>query len=129
MTVYYSSNRTANGNWILETNKSKTIKAKTNKVPEPKELKGDWDVSFPLLTGEVLDVKMGSGSWTENVNDEIKHFSGTATYKKTVEIDKKQIRRRKIISAFQREREREREREGGSEKTSYGLEMKMERKK
>ncbi len=81
----------ANGNWILETNKGKTIKAKTNKVPEPKELKGDWDVSFPLLTGEVLDIKIASGSWTENANDEIKHFSGTATYKKTVEIDKKQI--------------------------------------
>lgn len=82
---------TANGNWSLKTKNGKTIKAKANKVPLPSEIKGDWDVSFPLLTGEVLDTKMNSGSWTENENEEIKHFSGTATYKKDVQIDKKQI--------------------------------------
>ncbi len=52
-------------------------------------LNGDWDVSF-REPGAAKDVAHSAcdelKSWTESANDDIKYFSGTATYVKTVEL-------------------------------------------
>ncbi|MCW3807043.1 glycosyl hydrolase [Plebeiibacterium marinum] len=86
-----------NGVWSMETNKGKSVTVKSKAVPEPKNIDGEWDVTFPLLTGEVRKVKMKSGSWTDSEDDEIKHFSGTATYSKEFELDKKQFNKKKRL--------------------------------
>lgn len=76
-----------NGEWTLKTKSGKQISVKASDVPSPLDVKGDWDVTFPLLTGENKKAKLSAGSWTENSNDEIKYFSGTATYSKNINID------------------------------------------
>ena len=53
-------------------------------------VEGPWTVSFPANLGApeepVIFEKLGS--WTENPDDRIKHFSGTASYRKTIRLAK-----------------------------------------
>jgi hypothetical protein len=59
-------------------------------VPAPTErqmavLTGDWDLSFQEGRGAPGMIKIDSlESWSDNVNDSVKYFSGTGTYRKTV---------------------------------------------
>jgi hypothetical protein len=46
---------------------------------------GPWDVSFPPNLGAPEKIQLNKlESWTENANEGVKYFSGTATYNKTV---------------------------------------------
>jgi hypothetical protein len=48
---------------------------------------GPWNVSFPPDLGAPSHARFDRlRSWTENVDDGIKYFSGTATYSKTIRI-------------------------------------------
>lgn len=80
-----------NGEWILTTNTGKNINVYANDVPPPQEIEGDWDVTFPLLTGEVKHLKLRPGSWTDASDEEIRYFSGTATYKRNIALKKEQL--------------------------------------
>jgi len=53
-------------------------------------LDGPWDVTFPLLRRNPINVKLAAGSWTEHNEEEIKYFSGTATYRRQFALDAKQ---------------------------------------
>lgn len=51
------------------------------------KLDGPWEVTFQENRGAPEKSILPSlGSWTENIDDGIKYFSGTATYRKTFEI-------------------------------------------
>lgn len=50
-------------------------------------LEGPWDVSFPPNLGAPEKIRLAQlESWTENSDDGVKYFSGTATYAKTVQV-------------------------------------------
>jgi hypothetical protein len=53
-------------------------------------VEGAWAVTFPAnLGGPAEPVTFEQlGSWTENPDDRIKHFSGTASYRKTIRLAK-----------------------------------------
>ncbi|WP_418262519.1 glycosylhydrolase-like jelly roll fold domain-containing protein [Flavobacterium faecale] len=67
------------------TGKTKTLKVKS--VPEAIELKGAWEVSFPMKNKTVLKESFNNlTSWATAANDDIRYFSGTAIYKKQFDI-------------------------------------------
>lgn len=80
-----------NGQWTLKTKSGKTISARADNVPAPVPVEGEWEVIFPLLTGEDKKVKLTAGSWTEQSDDDVKYFSGTANYIKNIRIDAGQL--------------------------------------
>ena len=50
-------------------------------------LDGPWDVVFPPNLGAPEKIRLAHlQSWTENPDDGVKYFSGTATYTKTVQV-------------------------------------------
>ena len=50
-----------------------------------KTLAGPWNVSFPPNLGAPANIQLSElECWTENTNQGVKYFSGTATYNKTV---------------------------------------------
>jgi hypothetical protein len=64
--------------------KTKTVKVKS--VPEPIELSGSWNVQFPNIEEITFDQLI---SWPESTNDNVRYFSGTATYTKEFKVSKK----------------------------------------
>jgi len=75
------------GAYEIKTASGKTIKAEVKKVPGPVEVKGAWDLQFPLKWGAPEKVKLEKLiSWTEHKDEGVKYFSGTAVYNKEVEI-------------------------------------------
>lgn len=79
-----------NGHWTLKSKSGKNITLNANNVPPPLRIEGEWDVTFPLLTGEEKQIKLPLGSWTEQNDEDIKFFSGTATYRKYINITTEQ---------------------------------------
>jgi len=69
------------GEWALKMRSGKTIRVKSANVPAPIEIGGSWSVSF-LIRGASKLVELPAGSWTSHSEDDVKHYSGTATYKK-----------------------------------------------
>jgi hypothetical protein len=70
--------------------KSKTSAVKS--VPEPILLAGAWDVVFALKSVAQSKVKFEKlVSWTDVSNEDIQHFSGTASYHKTFQLSKKRL--------------------------------------
>lgn len=49
---------------------------------------GEWEVVFPVR-GKPLALKLAAGSWTDHPQEEIKYFSGTATYRKQFSLSEK----------------------------------------
>jgi len=80
-----------NGRWKLLTNSGKSIEVTAAGVPDPVRIDGTWDVAFPLLTGEVKQVELLPGSWTGQNDEDVKYFSGTATYRKDVPLTAAQL--------------------------------------
>jgi hypothetical protein len=69
------------GNWTLKTKSGRTVQIKAAKVPDPVNIGGSWSVSFPVK-GATKQVELQAGSWTNHSDEDVKYFSGTATYKK-----------------------------------------------
>ncbi len=86
-----------NGQWTLITRSGKRINISAGNVPNPVLVEGDWDVTFPLLTGIDKKVKMKPGSWTDESDEEIRYFSGTATYEKMITLNKKHLEKNKRL--------------------------------
>ncbi len=80
-----------NGKWTLKYKSGQSIDLNASNIPLPLTINGEWDVSFPLLTGEEKKIKLQTVSWTESNDDNIKYFSGTATYRKRIDIDDERL--------------------------------------
>ena len=90
-----------NGNTIWKTPFSGTLSYQTTsgetksikvKVPEPIKLSEDWEVTFPLQNGTSKKKFYKTlSSWSEDLDEAIQHFSGTAVYNKTFKLSKKQL--------------------------------------
>ncbi len=57
-------------------------------------LGGPWEVSFPANLGAPANLRLAElASWTANADEGVKHFSGTATYTRTVPVPRGWLRR------------------------------------
>ncbi|WP_298763464.1 glycosyl hydrolase [uncultured Polaribacter sp.] len=78
-----------NGNYSVLVNNSENWNINVNDISNSVEIKGNWEINFraedfykaTLQTDELFD-------WTTSKVDEIKHYSGTAMYKTTFNIEK-----------------------------------------
>jgi hypothetical protein len=80
------------GKMIYQTssNKTKTIQVKS--IPDPVVLTGSWEVSFPLRQRPAIKTTFDKLlSWPASQNDDIRYFSGTATYRKQFQLPEKMI--------------------------------------
>jgi hypothetical protein len=75
----------ANGEWTLKTKAGRALPVKASGVPAPIVLTGPWDVTFPLK-GRARQLDLEAGSWANHADEDVKYFSGTATYKKTFTV-------------------------------------------
>ena len=77
----------SNGQVELRTASGKVLHAAAADVPALQEVTGAWDLSFPPNWGAPPSVSLDKLiSWTDNTNDGVRYFSGTATYEKEIEI-------------------------------------------
>jgi hypothetical protein len=54
---------------------------------------GPWSVNFPANLGAPPSIALAKlESWTANVDEGVKYFSGTATYTGTVQVDRRLLR-------------------------------------
>jgi len=83
-----------NGEYSATLSNGKTLNVKVDDLPSPISITGDWEVQFRKEDGyeathnftELMD-------WKDHENDDIKHYSGTAIYKKTFSIDKALVKK------------------------------------
>jgi hypothetical protein len=55
---------------------------------------GPWTVNFPSNLGAPAKITLAKlEPWTANANEGVKYFSGTATYTKTVKVDRRSLQR------------------------------------
>ncbi len=71
------------------TSLGKTKKAKAKSVPKPLVLSGAWELDFPNI-GKVSFPNLIS--WAESTDDNIRYFSGTASYKKEFIVTKAMLK-------------------------------------
>jgi hypothetical protein len=69
------------GEWTLTMKSGQTVRVKAANVPAPIDVTGEWEVTFPVK-GSAKRAQMPAGSWTDQRDEDVKYFSGTATYKK-----------------------------------------------
>jgi hypothetical protein len=57
------------------------------------EITGDWTIQFPKGSGAPENIVVPRlTSWTQNTNEGVKYFSGTATYTKTIAVKKEWLK-------------------------------------
>ncbi|MCX8036267.1 MAG: glycosyl hydrolase [Candidatus Sumerlaeia bacterium] len=82
-----------NGRHRLETSQGKQIEVAVDNLPAPRNLEGAWEVRFASGWGApektVFDRLV---PWNEHSHENIKYFSGTASYRKTVALDATQAK-------------------------------------
>ena len=78
-----------NGNYSALVNNAEEWNINVNDIPNPIEIKGNWEIDFreedfyeaTIKTDELFD-------WTTHNKEEIKHYSGTAIYTTSFNIEK-----------------------------------------
>lgn len=76
-----------NGEVDLVTSDGKILRAQTSDLAVPEEISGAWNLTFPPNWGAPPSVTLDKLiSWTDDTDDGVKYFSGTATYEKEIEI-------------------------------------------
>jgi hypothetical protein len=76
-----------NGSVRMITANGKIFRADATDVPAPQEINGAWSLSFPPNWGAPPSVTLDKLiSWTDDSNDGVRYFSGTATYEKEIDI-------------------------------------------
>ncbi|HWF20248.1 MAG TPA: glycosyl hydrolase [Verrucomicrobiae bacterium] len=76
----------------LKTAEGKVLHAEATSVPAAREITGPWNLTFPPNWGAPPSVTLDKLiSWTDHTNNGVRYFSGTATYKKEIEIPAQQI--------------------------------------
>lgn len=79
----------SNGNYTIDFNTGDKKEIAVTGLPEPIALTNAWQVSFSKYYGIDTTIVLNNlEDWTENANFNIKHYSGTATYKTDFEIKK-----------------------------------------
>jgi hypothetical protein len=77
------------GTYRLKSALGRTVDIEISDVPAPIILSGSWNVNFPEGWGAPMTaVFPGLISWTANMDDGIKYFSGIATYQKEFELSR-----------------------------------------
>ncbi|MEN8912918.1 MAG: glycosyl hydrolase, partial [Polaribacter sp.] len=82
----------ANGNYTAKVNDAEDWTINVSDVPSQVEIKGNWEINFraedfheaTIKTDELFD-------WTTSKVEEIKHYSGTAIYTTTFNIEKEML--------------------------------------
>jgi len=81
------------GHYILQTSSEKQVAIDEAAIPEAKPLAGPWTVRFASGWGApelvVFDKLV---AWDKHPDDGIKHFSGTATYRKPFKLNAEQAK-------------------------------------
>jgi len=71
------------------------VKKRTSDLPSPDllaTLTGPWELSFPEGMGAPVSVTLSNlESWTQNTDEGVNYFSGTAQYSKKIEVPKEWI--------------------------------------
>ena len=75
------------GTYVLHDTKGQSRKLEVAAVPQPVEIAGPWQVSFPKGWGAPESTTFEKlVSWTESDDAGIKYFSGRAVYRKSFEV-------------------------------------------
>lgn len=74
-------------NYMTASGQNKTVEVKT--VPKAIDLSTDWKVDFPNIGQQNFEILE---SWSASSNDDMRHFSGTATYTKQFKVSKKLLK-------------------------------------
>lgn len=75
------------GLYELKTAGGQTLHADIQSLPQPREITGPWQLSFPPQWGAPDHVAFKKLiSWTDSTDPGVKYFSGTAAYGKAIDI-------------------------------------------
>lgn len=75
------------GAYELRASDGRVLKARVAPLPEPLAVRGPWEVRFQPGRGAPEKISLdGLVSWSEHPDDDVRHFSGTATYTTTVNV-------------------------------------------
>lgn len=89
----------SNGTYQATLSNGKTFETKVDDITTPKTIKGHWEVQFRKEDGyEGTHTFYELTDWKDHQNNEIKHYSGTAVYKKTFKISKKLLKKDRKLS-------------------------------
>jgi hypothetical protein len=79
---------TANGDYQIERASGKSQTVKVNNAPTPKTVGGSWQVTFDGLgLKEPRELVFDTlTDWKDHAREDIRHFSGTATYRKSIAV-------------------------------------------
>ncbi|MFH1268198.1 MAG: glycosyl hydrolase [Planctomycetota bacterium] len=81
------------GRYVLTNSRNREQSIDAGAIPAPTTLAGPWEVRFPPGWGAPESIVFDKIiPWNEHPNEEIRHFSGTATYRKTFELDEPQAK-------------------------------------
>lgn len=77
------------GEYVMKTAEGRVLKAQVPALPSALAIDGPWDLSFPKGLGAPDRVILPHLiSWSEHSNPGVKYFSGTATYRRQIEVPK-----------------------------------------
>ena len=83
----YRLETTQPGTYQLKTDSGKTFSATIGELPKPLEIEGPWDVFFAKGWGAPEQVNFPKLiSWPTHPDQGVKYFSGTASYRRKIEI-------------------------------------------
>lgn len=86
------------GTYEMKTASGRTLRATVAPLPGVTELTGAWTVKFPPGWGAPAEWPLAQlASWTEQANEGVKHFSGTATYVKEFDLAPEAIASGRIL--------------------------------
>lgn len=70
------------GTWTLQTSRGGPRQLTVSELPEPIALDGPWRLTFTEHLAHPIELTLPAlSSWTELVDDSVKHYSGTARYR------------------------------------------------
>ena len=83
----------ASGQYELGFDDGSRAQALIKDLPAPQTVEGSWSVSFPENRGGPADAVTFDTleSWTQRPEAGIKYFSGTASYRKSIELDEARL--------------------------------------
>jgi hypothetical protein len=77
-----------NGSFRFETSPEQTLALDVQRLPQARALRGPWEVRFAPGWGAPASITFDELiPWNEHPNEAIKHFSGTAIYRKVFHLD------------------------------------------
>jgi hypothetical protein len=89
---HWTALATIPGDYELTFADGRTSKLNVAQVPPPQALAGAWEVQFPASPGKAERVIFNQlEDWTKRPEENIKHYSGKATYRKTFRLDPSSI--------------------------------------